>query len=75
VASFHNSSGQFLRLRGILILVSSKLSDSRIKILVYFSLFETVLQQCLTFLLFHRYVDLVVDCLKTLLLCTKFSQK
>ena len=43
MASFHNSSTQFLRLRGVLSLVSSnfsKLSDSRVKIQIHFSLFE-----------------------------------
>jgi len=47
VASFHNSSTQYLRLRGVLILVSSifsKLSDSRVKIQIHFSLLETVLR-------------------------------
>ena len=43
MASFHNSSTQFLHLHGVLSLVSSnfsKLSDSRVKIQIHFSLFE-----------------------------------
>ena len=65
MATFHNSITQFLRLRGVLILVSSnfsKLSDSRVKIHIHFSLFETVLRECLTFMAFTGDVDLVVDC-------------
>jgi len=33
----------------------SKLSDSRIKMQIHFSLFETVLRECLTFVIFHRW--------------------
>jgi len=57
VGIFHNSSTQFLRLRGVLILVSSdfsKLSDSPVKTQINFALFQTVLRECLTFLFYHR---------------------
>ena len=65
MATFHNSSAQFLRLRGVQILASSnfsELSDSRVKIQIHLSLFETVLRECLTFMAFTANVDLVVDC-------------
>jgi len=54
VTSFHNSSTQFLRPRGVLNLVASnvsKLSDSRLKMQIHFSLYETdswVSRECLT---------------------------
>jgi len=32
----------------------SKLSDSRVKIQIHFSVFETVLRECLTFMVFYR---------------------
>ena len=80
VASFDNSPAQFFppewysSLEFCQVLM---LSDSRVKIQVY-TIFLTVwnsFARMSNFLLFHRYADLVVDCLKISLICRKCSQK
>ena len=51
VASFRNSSGQFFKPAPC---SNFKLSCSLDNICFYFSLLETVLRECITFLFFHR---------------------
>jgi len=52
LASFHNSSAQFLSLRGVVTLVSCPIVI--VSIQVYCSLLERVLRECLPFVFFHR---------------------
>jgi len=52
VASFRNSSAQFLKPAWCSHF--SKLSDSLVNIWFYFSLLETVLRECRNFLIYHH---------------------
>ena len=70
VASFRNSSAQFFK--PACCCKFSKLCHSLVNILLYFSLPETVLRECLSLLFFHRVCGLIV--IKLWLICRKCSK-